>query len=159
MLVEVPELERRKDHLDLISPTHPLLMVALDCLKDKEGPRPTAEELCSRLIALKQSPAYQDSLQQTSEELAVETAPVRDEELEQQLRESESRVEDLTQQLQQLQVQEDAALQARDGQAGAERFPRRSGEVRSGRGPATKQPPHMLRAHDICEHGKNRSRS
>ena len=107
VLVEVPELERRKDHLDLISPTHPLLMVALDCLKDKEGPRPTAEQLCSRLIALKQSPAYQDSLQQTSEELAVQTAHVRDEELEQQRGETESRVEDLTQEVQQLQLQKD----------------------------------------------------
>ena len=107
VLVEVPELERRKDHLDLISPTHPLLMVALDCLIDKEGPRPTAEQLCSRLIALKQSPAYQDSLRQTSEELAVQTAHVRDEELEQQLRETESRVEDLTQEVQQLQLQKD----------------------------------------------------
>ena len=106
-LIVVPELERRKDHLDLISPTHPLLMVALDCLKDKEGPRPTAEQLCSHLIALKQSPAYQDSLQQTSEELAVQTAHVRDEELEQQLRETESRVEDLTQEVQQLQLQKD----------------------------------------------------
>ena len=28
-LVEVPEYERRKEHLDLISPTHPLLEVAL----------------------------------------------------------------------------------------------------------------------------------
>ena len=106
-LIVVPELERRKDHLDLISPTHPLLMVALDCLKDKESPRPTAEQLCSRLVALKQSPAYQDSLQQTSEELAVQTAHVRDEELEQQLRETESRVEDLTQEVQQLQLQKD----------------------------------------------------
>ena len=106
-LIVVPELERRKDHLDLISPTHPLLAVALDCLKDKEGPRPTAEQLCSRLIALKQSPAYQDSLRQISEELAVQTAPVRDEELEQQLRETESRVEDLTQEVQQLQLQKD----------------------------------------------------
>ena len=107
VLVEVPELERRKDHLDLISPTHLLLMVALDCLKDKESPRPTAEQLCSRLIALKRSPAYQDSLQQTSEELAVQTAHVRDEELEQQLRKTESRVEDLTQEVQQLQLQKD----------------------------------------------------
>ena len=106
-LIVVPELERRKNHLDLISPTHPLLMVALDCLKDKERPRPTAEQLCSRLTALKQSPAYQDGLQQTSEELAVQTAHVRDEELEQQLRETESRVEDLTQEVQQLQLQKD----------------------------------------------------
>ena len=62
LLMVVPELERRKKHLDLISSTHPLLKVALDCLKDKEGQRPTAEQLCSQLIALKDSTAYRDSL-------------------------------------------------------------------------------------------------
>ena len=104
-LVEVPELERRKAHLDLISPTHPLLEVALDCLKDKEGQRPTAEQLCSRLIALKESAAYRDSLQQIPEETTGQAPPVRDQELEQQLRESESRVEDLTREVQQLTLQ------------------------------------------------------
>ena len=103
-LIVVPELDRRKDHLDLIDPTHPLLRIALHCLKDKEGPRPAAEELCLRLIALKESPAYQGSLQQTPEEL-TQTAQARDGELEQQLRESEDRVEDLTRQVQQLQLQ------------------------------------------------------
>ena len=105
LLMVVPELDRRKEHLDLISPTHPLLEVALDCLKDKEGQRPTAEQLCSRLIALKESAAYRDSLQQTPEETTGQAPPARDQELEQQLRESESRVEDLTREMQQLALQ------------------------------------------------------
>ena len=105
VLVVVPELGRRKEHLDLISPTHPLLEVALDCLKDKEGQRLTAEQLCSRLIALKESAAYRDSLQQTPEETTGQTPPARDQELELQLRESESRVEDLTREVQQLTLQ------------------------------------------------------
>ena len=100
--VDVPELERRKEHLDLISPTHPLLEVALDCLKDKEGQRPTAEQLCSCLIALKESAAYRDSLQQTPEEMTGQTPLARDQELEQQLRE---KVEDLTREVQQLTLQ------------------------------------------------------
>ena len=100
--IDVPELERRKEHLDLISPTHPLLEVALDCLKDKEGQRPTSEQLCSHLIALKESAAYRDSLQQTPEETTGQTPPARDQELEQQLRE---RVEDLTREVQQLTLQ------------------------------------------------------
>ena len=108
--VDVPELERRKEHLDLISSTHPLLMVALDCLKDKEDPRPMAEQLCSRLIGLKESRAYQDSLQQSPEEVAVVAASVRDHELEQQLRETESRVEDLTREVE----QKNKHLQGRD---------------------------------------------
>ena len=110
-LVEVPELERRKAHIDPIDPTHPLLRVALDCLKDKEEPRPTAEQLCSRLIALKGSTAYQDRLQQTPEELAAQTPPARVGELEQQLREREDRVEDLTRQVEQLQLQSREAHQ------------------------------------------------
>ena len=108
ILVEVPELERRKDHLDLVPPTHPLLEVALDCLKDEEGPRPTAEQLCSRLIALKEGCAYQDSLQQTPGE---PPPPARDEVEMEQLRESEERVEDLTRQVQQLQLQKDELVQ------------------------------------------------
>ena len=108
--VDVPELERRKEHLDLISPTHPLLEVALDCLKDKEGQRPTAEQLCSRLISLKESAAYRDSIQ----EIAVQTSPARDQELEQQLRESESRVENLTREVQGLQRRHQEQVRSTD---------------------------------------------
>ena len=72
--VEVAEVERRRSHIDLIDPAHPLLKIALDCLKDKEGQRPTAEQLCSRLAVLKESPRYRDSLQpaqQAAENLGV----------------------------------------------------------------------------------------
>ena len=109
----VPELERRKDHLDSISPIHPLLQVALECLKDKEELRPTAEQLCLRLIALKESSAYQGSLQQTPKERVVPTPPTRDEELEHQLRKSEERVRELTRQMQQLQLEKDEVIQQR----------------------------------------------
>ena len=77
----------------------------MDTLKDKEEPRPTAEQLCSHLIVLKGSTTYQDSLQHTPEELATQTPPARVGELEQQLREREDRVEDLTRQVEQLQLQ------------------------------------------------------
>ena len=102
--VDVSELERRKEHLDLISPKHPLMEVTLDCLKDKEGQRPTAEQLCSRLISLKESAAYRDSFQKL-QETPGQTPPAREQELEQQLRESESRVENLTREVQQLRQQ------------------------------------------------------
>ena len=35
--VDIPEIERRKSHIGLIDPAHPLLLVALDCLKDRES--------------------------------------------------------------------------------------------------------------------------
>ena len=61
--VRIPEDERRKTHIDLIDPAHPLLPVALDCLKDKEEERPTGQDLCRRLAALKEVPRYGESVQ------------------------------------------------------------------------------------------------
>ena len=100
VLIEVPELERRKSHIDLIDPTHPLLVVALGCLKDKEGERPSAEQLCSRLAALKETTRYQESPRQVQEQ-TVPQSP-HGGELQQQLRDQ---VEELRQQVQQLQLQ------------------------------------------------------
>ena len=114
LLVVVPELERRKNHLDSISPTHPLLRIALECLKDKEELRPTAEQLCSHLIALKESHIYQDSLQLTPEVQIVPTPSARERELEQQLRECEERVSGLTRQVQQLQLQKNEVIHQRN---------------------------------------------
>ena len=103
VLVVVPELDRRREHLDLVPPTHPLLQVALDCIKDKEDDRPTSEQLCSRLVALKESDGYRESLRQAAgEERAVQTD--REQEMQQQLRERESRVEELAREVQQLQL-------------------------------------------------------
>ena len=62
--VPVPEVERRQSHIDLVDPTHPLLAVALDCLKDRDRERPSAQELCNRLAALKDIPQYGESVQQ-----------------------------------------------------------------------------------------------
>ena len=106
VLVVVPELERRREDLDLVPPTHPLRQLALNCIKDKEEERPTAEQLCSDLVALKESAAYRDSLQQAPEDVAV-WAPARDQEVEQQLRERELRVEELTREVQQLHLEKE----------------------------------------------------
>ena len=122
--VQVAEVERRRSHIDLIDPAHPLLRIALDCLKDKEGQRPTAEQLCSRLATLKESPRYQESLQpaqQAAENLRVaaeaQAEPQREllqpnQDLRQQLEEGrealqtkEREVDDLTRNMEQLQLQ------------------------------------------------------
>ena len=63
--VSVPEIERRQSHIDLIDPTHPLLPVALDCLKDKDRERPSCHELCDHVSTLKTSPKYSESVQQS----------------------------------------------------------------------------------------------
>ena len=65
--IPVPDTERRKSHIDLIDPSHPLLPIATVCLSYKEEDRPSAERLCHRLAALKEAPQYSDSVQQAQE--------------------------------------------------------------------------------------------
>ena len=63
--VDIPEIERRQSHINLVYPDHPLLPVALDCLRDKDRERPSCHEICGRISALKASPIYTESLQQS----------------------------------------------------------------------------------------------
>ena len=58
----VPEVERRENHLSLIPQTHPMLRIALDCLKDMDSERPLAQQICQYLSALKEAPQYKESL-------------------------------------------------------------------------------------------------
>ena len=63
--VPVPEVERRQSHISLIDPTHLLLPVALNCLKDRDRERPSCHELCGHMSTLKASPKYTESVQQS----------------------------------------------------------------------------------------------
>ena len=63
MHMPVPERERRKKDIDLVDPNHPLLPLALHCLKDRDTERPSADELCGRLATLKSEPRYASSLE------------------------------------------------------------------------------------------------
>jgi hypothetical protein len=65
VLVQFLEGERRKKDIDLIEPSHPLLPLSLDCLKDRDTERPSADELCGRLASLKGEPRYTHSVEQT----------------------------------------------------------------------------------------------
>ena len=78
----IPECERRKNHINKIDPNHPLLVIALDCLKDKDVERPSAEELCRRVTSLKQNHKYKESAR-VGEEQSREIAQ-REESLRQQ---------------------------------------------------------------------------
>ena len=61
--VDIPEIERRQPHIDLIDQAHPLLPVALDCLHDRDQERPSCHELCSCMSTLKAHPKYAVSVQ------------------------------------------------------------------------------------------------
>ena len=62
VLVPVLEVECHKNHINLINPTHPLLAVALDCLKSRERECPSAQELCHRIATQKVEPQYSQSV-------------------------------------------------------------------------------------------------
>ena len=72
--VPVPERERRKKDIDLVDPNHPLLPLALRCLKDNHRERPSADELCGRLATLKGKQMYTRSVEQSREQsVSVQT--------------------------------------------------------------------------------------
>ena len=60
----VPEVERRKEDIEKIDPGHPLLPIALDCIRDRDMERPLADEICERLAVLKKERRYAASIQQ-----------------------------------------------------------------------------------------------
>ena len=104
--VLVPELERRQSHISLIPAIHPLRPIALDCIKDRDAQRPTAEQLCETLEQFKSTPLYASSVQ-----------PVRDREL--QLTTQRQTIETNKQQLQHQRViilDKDRQLQDKDRQ-------------------------------------------
>ena len=66
VLVQFPEIDRRKEDIDLIENDHPLLPIALHCIKDWERERPSADELCERLALLKTGARYTHSVDQSN---------------------------------------------------------------------------------------------
>ena len=100
-IVEVPisEIERRQNHISEIDPNHTLLQVALDCLKDEDIERPSAQQLCERVAALKEHPQYRENVEavETRSTAEQDRSDERDREL-RSLRQQHSRqVQDLQQ--------------------------------------------------------------
>ena len=63
----VSEIERRQNHISEINPNHSLLQIALNCLKDREVDRPSSQQLCERISALKETTEYGESVRTTQE--------------------------------------------------------------------------------------------
>ena len=107
--VMVPETQRRSTHLQLISSTHPLKAIAVNCLKSKERERPSAQQLSSTLSELKGGPQYAESVQQaqSGEENGQEVGSLRRQVRDLQQRDQEQRqeIEQLRQEKQEQQRQ------------------------------------------------------
>ena len=117
--VPIPEVERRQSHIDLVNPAHPLLPVALDCLKDRDRERPSAQELCNRLAALKDTPQYHGESVQQGQRATTDGERVRIRELqaEAQERQRELQEKDRTIATRERQLQEkDCTIATRERQ-------------------------------------------
>ena len=110
----VLEIERRKSHISLINPTHPLLPIATDCLSFNEEDRPSAQELCYCLAAVKKAPQYGDSVQQAQERTRPPQSTTEIENREMQIRELQQEKEERDEQIQELQQR----LQITDDEVG-----------------------------------------
>ena len=97
VMVSVSEVERRKNHIDLVQPNHPLLAIALDCLNELESDRPSAQEICERVATLKESAEYTASMKEEEGEGKLESSRDQeqsvDESLVRDLREKEEVIE------------------------------------------------------------------
>ena len=72
----LPETERRQNHISLVDSNHTLLKIILDCLKDKDSERPTAQELCERLTTTKECQEYVGSSidRHTDEQMEIDSS-------------------------------------------------------------------------------------
>ena len=86
--IPIPEVKRRKNHIDLIDPDHPMLPMIKKCLADKEEDRPSAREVCHQLASLKEATKYVQSKQQPT----PKERKIREQEL--QIQKLQSEVED-----------------------------------------------------------------
>lgn len=59
--VSIPEVKRRIKHIQMMVSNNPLLPIVLDCLKDTGNERPTANYLCERFEAVKETVEYKKS--------------------------------------------------------------------------------------------------
>ena len=71
LLMQFPEIDRRKKDIDLIEPNHPLLPITLHCIKDLDEERPSADELCEQLSSLKSKARYMHSKDQSNDQSSL----------------------------------------------------------------------------------------
>ena len=69
LMVCIPEVDRRQNHISLVDPNHTLLPISLDCLKDRDAERPSAQQLCERVAALKEQSMYTESARQSETDI------------------------------------------------------------------------------------------
>ena len=87
-------------------------MVALDCLKDEDVERPSAQQLCERVAALKEGPQYSESTRAAEVRSTVEQS--RSDERDRELRSLRQQHSQQVQGLQQTIQKKDQAIVRKD---------------------------------------------
>ena len=105
--VLIPEVERRQAHINLIEPTHPLLPIALECLKDEAVERPSSQQLCQSLKAFKGTAKYEESQQPENVQLLREQVREKDQQIQALQREVQTKEDQLRRLNQQLESNEE----------------------------------------------------
>ena len=105
--VPVPEVERRQAHISLIEPTHLILPIALECLKDEAVERPSSQQLCQSLGNLKRTVEYKESQQHDMKLLGI---------LREQVLEKDEQIRAKDQDFRIFQKEKDEKLQEKDQQ-------------------------------------------
>ena len=104
---KISERERRQSHIGKIDSNHPLLAVALNCLKDRDIERPSTLELCKLLATLKGNSDYSESVRLADDTVRqeYEVQRLREEQEEEILlleREKDREIDELKRQLEQV---------------------------------------------------------
>ena len=58
--VPIPDDERRKAHISMINPKHPLLRMAMQCIEFDDKHRPSASNLCQQIEKIRDLPQYSE---------------------------------------------------------------------------------------------------
>ena len=101
LMAYVSEHERRQEHISEADQGTPLLPIALDCLKDKDAERPSAQQLCEQVLPLKELPRYRETIHSSSH-FYTEQPTGNHTEYDRQLEELQKQVDHQTQQIQDL---------------------------------------------------------
>ena len=104
--VPVAEVVRRQNHISQVEPNHPLLPIALDCLKDKDTECPSAPQLCERMASLKERPEYSESVTAMQQEKQILRQQLQhlQQSLSKEREDKDRELGQMAQQLQQLQL-------------------------------------------------------
>ena len=81
------EVKRRQNHIKMVDLIHPLLPIALSCLRDEASDRPSAQELCDKIGPVKESDYEESTWTNGAYGSDMDTESARGEELIRSLRE------------------------------------------------------------------------